>query len=235
MWCCSTGKANVIADLGMKPANNPAINYKELVRDNYDQCATEYAHARSVVPNSEIEILIQNLPKKSRILDIGCGNGSPNCVALSRYFHVTGIDISEKQIEYAKKNVPGGDFFCQDVMKQNLPQSNFDAVISFYTVFHLPKEEHYTLFSRIYNWLKPSGYFITTLGIVDEESYTEDNFFGTTMYWSHFGTEQYRNMLLEIGFTILDHSSSSHGYTGEAGNKPENHATFVLQKSPSPP
>jgi 2-polyprenyl-3-methyl-5-hydroxy-6-metoxy-1,4-benzoquinol methylase len=214
----------------MKPANNPAIHYKELVRDNYDQCVTEYSKARSVTPNTEVEILIQNLQKRSRILDIGCGNGSPNCVALSRYFRVTGIDISKKQIENAKKNVPDGDFFCQDVMQQIFNQSRFDAVISFYTIFHIPKEEHNKLFTRIYNWLKPSGYFITTLGNEDEETYTEDNFFGTTMYWSHFGKEQYRSMLLKIGVKILDDNNSAHGYTDESGRKQENHATFVLQK-----
>jgi cyclopropane fatty-acyl-phospholipid synthase-like methyltransferase len=214
----------------MKPANNPAINYKELVRGSYDECATAYANARSGIPNTEIEILVQNLPKGSRILDIGCGNGSPNCVALAAHFQVTGIDISKNQIDHAKRNVPSGVFYCHDVMEKNFDGSYFDAVVSFYAIFHLPKEEHGELFRRIYSWLKPSGYFIATLGSENEEAYTEDDFFGTTMYWSNFGKEQYTKMLLETGFKIFHYSSTGHGYTDPEGYKQEQHTTFVLQK-----
>ncbi len=215
----------------MKPANDPRIDYKEVVRENYNKCAQAYGSSRSNVPNGEIEVLMERLPEKSRVLDIGCGNGVPNLVALSKYFKVTGVDISEEQIARAKRNVPNGNFLCCDIMKRDFGESEFDAIISYYAVFHLPKEEHMELFRRVYKWLSQSGYFIATLGCNDEEPYTEDDFFGVTMYWSNYGKDQYRAMLTEAGFHILDSFSVGHGYDETAvTKKKEEHPVFVMKK-----
>ena len=98
-------------------------------------------------------------------------------------------------VDRARANVPGGTFIHSDVMSVDFPPSHFDAVVAFCSVFHLPRKEHARLFRRIHGWLKPGGYLMATVSLWNEAAYTEDDFFGVTMYWSNYGLEEYKEML----------------------------------------
>ena len=104
-------------------------------------------------------MLTRRLTKGSSILDIGCGAGIPVASSLSGSFAVTGVDISETMIKQACLNVPGAKFIQGDIMSAVFSASSFDAAVAFYAIFHIPREEHSALFSKIHKWLKPSGYF----------------------------------------------------------------------------
>ena len=101
---------------------------------------------------------------------------------------------------------------CDDVMSVEFEPASFDAVVAFYSIFHIPRDEHPNLFSRIHRWLKPGGYLLCTLSHTSEEGYTEDDFHGVTMYWSNYGLREYLVMLADAGFRVVDVSSTSSGY-----------------------
>jgi ubiquinone/menaquinone biosynthesis C-methylase UbiE len=214
-----------------KPADDPNVDYKTLVREGYDRCAGKYAGSRQGIPPPELALLIEKLPSGAAVLDIGCGCGLPICRELTRHADVTGIDISPAMITLARRNVPTGTFACGDIMCVEFPDSSFDAVTAFYTVFHLPRQEHEELFRRIRRWLKPSGYLMTTLNLRDEEPYTEDGFFGVTMYWSNFDLPRYREMLTDLGFSILIDTRLGHGYKNGLKQAPEVHPLIFAQKT----
>ena len=107
--------------------------------------------------------------------------------------------------------------------------ATFDALISFYAIFHLPREEHSELFHRIHTWLKPGGYLLATVTRLSEEAYTEDDFFGGTMYWSNYGLADYRRILHELGFTLLDIHALGHGYNAGTDASPESHPLIFAQ------
>ena len=72
------------------------------------------------------------------MLDIGCGPGIP----VDRYLidngdKVIGLDISESQIELAKKNVPEATYEVKDISTLTMREYSVDAVVSFYVVFHI--------------------------------------------------------------------------------------------------
>ena len=58
---------------------------------------------------------------------------------------------------------------------------SFNGAVAFYSVFHIPREEHPELFRRVYDWLQPGGYLLCTLTGFGEEAYTEDDFYGVTL------------------------------------------------------
>jgi SAM-dependent methyltransferase len=213
------------------PANDPNVDYKALVRDGYDRCALAYAHSRQEKIPPELALLIARLPPKAAVLDVGCGGGFPVCNELAKHARVTGIDISPVMIALARQNVPEGQFVCADIMDAELSASSFDAVTSFFTVFHLPKQEHEELFRRIHRWLKPKGYLMTTVSLRDEAPYTENDFFGVKMYWSNLGIHQYREMLTHLGFSILEDGQLGHGYKGGVKEAPEVHPLILAQKA----
>ncbi len=171
-----------------------------------------------------------HLDEHASVLDIGCGGGMPVCSTLARHGEVTGVDISPVQIRLAQRQVPAGRFLCGDIMAMSFPEGYFDAVVSFYAIFHLPKEEHEELFTRIHRWLKPQGYFMGTVAREDEAPYTEDDFFGVTMYWSNYGVREYKQILTGLGFTLLGMEELGAGYRDGLKVTTEIHPLLFAQK-----
>lgn len=211
----------------MQPANDPNVNYKALVQRGYDHCAAAYEQARQSEACPELELLTRRLPQGAQVLDIGCGAGVPIARTLAQRFRITGVDISEEQIWRARRNVPEATFMHGDIMSVTFPSASFDAAVAFYTIFHLPREEHPALLRRIYGWLKPGGYLLATVTPFAEAAYTEDDFFAVTMYWSNYGLEDYRALLTQIGFTLLETTVIGHGYTAET--RTEQHPLIFAQ------
>lgn len=162
-----------------------AQEQKDIVRESYDKLSIDY-RADTTPDDYEnysewIRLLVDRLPKGSAVLDIGCGCGLPATKLLAEHFDVTGVDFSEVQIERAKKLVPEAQFVCRDIAELGFAPGSFDAII------HMPLVEHPQLFADIARWLKPSGFFLATIGS-NEWTGTDDAYLdvrGGKMAWSH--------------------------------------------------
>ncbi len=140
-----------------RPADDPHANYKALVQRGYDRCATAYETARPGAAHPELGLLTSRLAGAGQVLDVGCGAGVPIARTLAQRWRVTGVDISGEQIRRATRNVPGAAFIQADIMSLTFPPATFDAVVAYYSLFHLPRVEHPALLSRGFRWLKPGG------------------------------------------------------------------------------
>jgi cyclopropane fatty-acyl-phospholipid synthase-like methyltransferase len=176
-----------------------------------------------------LALLTARLPSGASILDIGCGSGVPIARTLAAEYHVTGVDLSQEQIRRAQQIVPNATFLHGDIMAMTFPAATFDAVVAFYAIFHLPREEHPALFQRIATWLKPGGYLLATVSAVAEDAYTEDDFLGVTMYWSNYGLADYRALAEQFGFQLLSTALVGSGFTGEAADPAEHHPLLFAQ------
>lgn len=218
----------------MKPANDPHVDYVDIVRKSYNQCAKAYLEARVNQPPDALELLANKLPDNSKILDLGCGAGIPITKALASHHEVTGVDFSEEQIRLARVNVPDGIFLCKNITELNFPLSSYDAITAFYVLFHLPLKQQKDIIVHISDWLKLGGYFLATLSSNNEAPYTEDDFFGTTMYWNNLSVEEYRAVLEGAGFQILYTGTLGHGYTLDMPHMFELHPYVFAQKRYTP-
>ena len=214
----------------MIPAIDPKVDYKALVKRGYNACAAAYDESRKTESGFEIRGLSDRLHDGDAVLDIGCGAGTPIAKSLAARYRVTGVDVSQEMVHRAQQNVPTGDFICADVMSVRLPPSSFDAIVAFYFVFHLPREEHQSLFRRIHRWLRPGGYLLCTLSHRSEEGYTEENFHGVAMYWSNFGLEEYIDILTGVGFVLLETESTACGCEGATQEISEDHPLVLARK-----
>ena len=124
-------------------------------------------------------------------------------------------------------------FIVGDIMSQQFEPSSFDAVVAFYALFHVPREEHRRLLERIATWLRPGGYFFATLGNTDLPSYTNHDFFGVTMYWSHFEAAWYTSTLRELGFDVLASGVLDPGNRDVPGLPSDRHPIVFARLRPS--
>jgi len=214
----------------MKPADDPTIDYKALVQRGYDRCAVTYDEARKQETEQALNMLMSHLDDGAAVLDVGCGAGVPVARDLAQRFTVTGVDISGKMVDRARVNVPGGTFIHRDIMSVDFRSSHFDAVLAFYSIFHLPRKEQEELFGRIHRWLKPWGYLMATVSVCNEAAYTEDDFFGVTMYWSNYGLEEYKQILERLGFDLLQVTIVGHGYDETHQTADERHPLVFARR-----
>lgn len=201
-----------------------SIMTSDVVKRGYDKVAESYLAERDRFKNSEhLDRLTALLSPRSTILDIGCGAGIPiDRYLISKGHKVAGIDISEKQIELAKRYVPEGDYKVADMLELREGEYSVDAVVSFYAIFHIPREKHPTILRAVHSFLKPGGYMLITMGASEWEG-TEDDFFGGEMYWSHYDRRKNRELVENTGLTVLLDEIDSAG--GEA------HQVLLARKS----
>jgi len=181
------------------------MDFKKTVREGYNAIADRYLAERTR-DSEDIRLLgelMARLPANASVLDAGCGAGVPLSQMLSERFHVTGVDFSEAQIERAKKNVPNADFLCEDMTQLSFPDNTFDGITSYYAIIHIPRDEHRPLLANFHRMLKPGGCALLCLGAEHLIDDVDENYLGTRMYWSHYDTETYLEMLNDCGFSIL--------------------------------
>jgi hypothetical protein len=75
-------------------------------------------------------------------------------------------------------------------------------VIALYSVSHLPREEHASLFERVARWLRPDGLFLATLGASDSADWIGD-WLGQPMFFSSFGADANRRLIEAAGFELV--------------------------------
>jgi len=178
---------------------------KELVRASYNQISRAYrgdSISRDRSYFEWLEVLRPNLQPGSRVLDLGCGCGVPIAQELALTCQVTGVDISEVQIQRARDLVPSGTFICDDIATLEFAKDEFDAIVSFFTIIHVPVSEQRLMFQRMADWLKPGGYLMATVGYREWTGY-KDSWYGAPMYWSHADEASYVAWLAENGFELL--------------------------------
>lgn len=180
----------------------------ELVRKGYD--ALSYLYRSDDADEGRyapwLTRLRDQLPTAAKVLDLGCGCGVPVARALAAAGHrVTGADISEVQIERARKLVPDADFILADAMTIEFPVASFDAVICLYALIHLPLGAQPVLLRRIAGWLRPAGWLLMTAG-QDAWTGTEDCWLGgpALMWWSQADATTYADWLEQAGLEIVE-------------------------------
>ncbi len=134
---------------------------KDRVRSYFDELAGRFG--RHYVPGRSwkglAEMFIKLLPPM-RIADIGAGEGTLSLLLAQRAIHVTGIDNSEKMVEYAnsvarRAGVKNVDFQLGDIEELPLPDASVDLALfsqSLHHALHPQRAVH-----EAFRVLKPGG------------------------------------------------------------------------------
>ncbi len=176
---------------------------KRMVSAGYDRMADEYLKlfGVSLVRQRKLAEFIDRLPAKAAVLDLGCGAGEPVARILTEHgFEVTGIDASSGQIERARRNVPAATFVQDDMTSAEFAPQTFDGVCAFYSITHIPSEEHRDLVRQIARWLRPGGVFLASLGSTSGD--WSGTWLGTPMFFSHNDPEEARQVVRDAGLIL---------------------------------
>ena len=183
-----------------------AMDAKRIVADGYDRIAERYFawsdERPSAVRRAWLDRALTVIPPDTDVLDLGCGAGVPMTRALARGRRVTGVDLSARQLELARANVPDATFVQADMTTLDLPAASLDAVVAFYSLTHLPVAELPGLLAAIHGWLRPGGVFLGSMGAHRSPDEVEQDWLGVPMFFGHPGAKRNRVLLGAAGFVV---------------------------------
>lgn len=119
--------------------------------------------AKGEVYLSYIETLLEDVPKESKILDVGCGAGRITRALAKRFGHVTGVDVSQTMIKLAKElcaDVENAEFKLGDGIGFPVSDNSIDLIVSFQVLQHVHSPALPIIFQSCYKTLKNSGLVI---------------------------------------------------------------------------
>jgi SAM-dependent methyltransferase len=100
------------------------------------------------------------LPKVGKILDLGCGPGLYSKRVAKQGFQVTGMDISDCSLSYAREHDLQSTYFSQSYLTLDF-ENEFDAVTLICCDYGaLTEVERLTLLQKAFHALKPGGLFL---------------------------------------------------------------------------
>ncbi|KNG88459.1 O-methyltransferase [Aspergillus nomiae NRRL 13137] len=176
----------------------------EYAYDNITEWYLQWVKSQKSPRERYTQMLLDTLQQRSpAILELGCGPGVPIVkMLLDQGAQVVANDISAKQIAMAKARCPGAKLLAGNMTTLAFEPASFHGIISFYTLFHLPRSQLRAMLAKIHGWLKPGGVFVFNLATLDEEE-IHGEFLGYGMFWSSYGVDENRALLVEIGFDVL--------------------------------
>ena len=185
-------------------------DYVSQTIDVYNAIASSYAkQALQHGPGIQRRHFCSLIPKRGKILDVGCGSGRDCAYFVKKGFETVGVDLSDKLLEIAQKEVAKATFLKQDIRNLSFPPNFFDGIWSCASLLHI---KHKDIPETLRSWFsvpKPSGILFIHVKKVhvkqgEEEVEREDlSVPGVKRLFSLFSKEQLRMYCEQAGFIVI--------------------------------
>ena len=176
---------------------------KAIVRTGYDRIAERYETwgGDSGTRQKYLQAIASEVTGGERVLDLGCGTGHHATRFLAERYEVVAVDLSPVSASLARAAVPGASVVIADMASVAFPPGTFAAVTAFFSLIHVPRDEHERVLRSIRSWLEPGGILAVTMG-AGEAGDEIDDFLGVSMYWSGWSREENLRLIRAAGFRI---------------------------------
>ncbi|MFQ5894544.1 MAG: methyltransferase domain-containing protein [Nitrospinota bacterium] len=145
---------------------------------------------------------LKNLPKKGKLLDIGCGAGTFVAYASKEGYEASGIDFSVEAIEAGKRRFGIESLFATTLeeFRRGQPHEIFDAITSFEVLEHV--ESPALFLGEMKELLKPGGRIALSVPNRDRWPVREFNDY-PPHHLTQWSERSLRRLLEALGFEIL--------------------------------
>ena len=179
-------------------------DYQKETIETYNKNAQAYSDNRkNLIMVAEIKELVEHMPGKE-ILDIGCGPGRDLAYFVSLGLHATGIDLSEKLLDIARRQAPEASVSNMDMLSLSFKDETFDGIWSLASLLHLKKQDAPQALSEMYRVLKPGGAMFVSVKVgVGEERLTRSESKPDKKLYAFYQPDEFELLVKNAGFKII--------------------------------
>ncbi len=170
--------------------------------NKYAKIYADYTNQKSF--QYQINKFITSLPKKAKILDIGCGAGRDVVYFTEENCEAIGIDISEGLLQEARERYPNAKFEKMDFTKTTFPNELFDGLWCMASLSDVPKLKTTEVLNEFNRILKNNGIiFIATKEGEGEKIISKKKYNNSPRFYSFFKEEELHNLLTKTNFEVV--------------------------------
>ena len=103
---------------------------------------------------------LPDLPLRSRVLELGCGNGKTLCAMIQRGWDVTAIDFASRAVALSREvsgDASHGHVMVADARCPPFKNDSFDTVFAIHVIGHMYEPDRDQIASTLHHILKPGG------------------------------------------------------------------------------
>lgn len=166
--------------------------------------------------------LLQQCSQGGRLLDVGTGFGFFLAEMKKRGWDVTGVEISQKAVDYARE-VSGLDIRPGPLEKVTFPDDYFNAVTGFYVIEHLPDPMNF--FRECRRILRPEGLLLlryphtTPIKNLLKIFGIKNRLYDLPAHLSDFSPQTIEQSLKRVGFKRCKHLIGGYTVPPELGKR----------------
>ncbi len=176
------------------PARRPAD--LDIVRDSYDRVADNYAHLVATTGLGDIrthpwlraavDAFADAVVALGPVLDVGCGPGTVTAYLEQRGVRISGVDLSPRMIENARRLHPEYSFSVASATDLDLADSSLGGVLGWWSLFNLPRDVLPLVLTSFAQALVPGGQLIIATHVGDDDVTRTEAYGGVPVSWTTY-------------------------------------------------
>ena len=153
--------------------------------------------------NNLNNLVLGELRRSGRILDLGCGTGHLTVKMLAAGYEVAAMDNSDEMIEFVRRNTAKCGYKIQiekidaEGIKKKFAPGSFDGVTLIDVLEHVERDEQ--LLTDIFNLLKPKGELVIVVPAYRKLYGLKDKEFG---HYRRYDRKELVEKLVRAGFNL---------------------------------
>ncbi|MDT0269087.1 class I SAM-dependent methyltransferase [Streptomyces sp. DSM 44915] len=166
------------------------------VRESYDRVADNYVHMvlttgigdirRDPWLKASIDAFADSVGELGPVLDVGCGPGTVTGYLAERGLEVSGVDLSPRMVENARRLYPECRFEVASATELDLADASLGGVLGWWSLFNLPRDVLPGVLASFVRALRPGGYFLTGTHVGDGDLARTEAYGGVPVRWTTY-------------------------------------------------
>lgn len=162
----------------------------DAVRSSYDRVADNYVamNMSDLGPEpwlrAALAAFAENVRGLGPVLDVGCGPGGITAHLAGLGVDVSGVDLSPKMIDHARRRHPGLRFAVASATDLGLEAGSLGGILGWWSLFNLPRDVLPDVLASFARALVPGGHALIGTHVGDGDVARTDAYGGVAVMWT---------------------------------------------------
>lgn len=184
----------IVTEVSLRPRPRPTD--LDAVRDSYDRAADNYVEMVTTTGigdirthpwlKAAIDAFATTVAPIGPVLDVGCGPGTVTAYLAERGIEISGIDLSPRMIDHARRLHPQCKFAVGSATDLDLRPASLGGILGWWSLFNLPRNVLPIVLAAFAEALRQGGQLIIATHVGDNDVERSEAYNGVPVQWTTY-------------------------------------------------